>query len=411
MKVIPITQEQPRSGGRPHEFQSDIDAIGRVAAVPMIFDVIHRTTGMRFAAIARVTDDRWVACRTLDSIAFGVGNGDELTVETTICDEVRRHHDTVAIDHVAESATYRDHPTPALYGFQSYISTPIFLEDGSFFGTLCAIDPLPAKVDNPQTIGMFRLFAELTASHLDADRRLAASEKELSKQFALSELRERFVGVLGHDLRNPLAALQAGTKMIRRRTDDERIVRTLELMQNSIDRMLGLVDDVLDLTRGRLGGGIKLEVKEIESLQADLMQVVDELRAAWPERAILTNFRITDTVRVDPIRLGQLLSNLIGNALSHGDPGGEIRVEAGTGAGLFELWVENQGTPIPADVMPGLFEPFSQKSEGHPQVGLGLGLYIASEIAKAHGGELSALSTSEKTRFTMKVPIGHDAEY
>ena len=255
MKVIPITQEQLRPRGRPHEFQSDIDAIGRVAAVPMIFDVIHRTTGMRFAAIARVTDDRWVACRTLDSIAFGVGNGDELTVETTICDEVRRHHDTVAIDHVAESATYRNHPTPALYGFQSYISTPIFLEDGSFFGTLCAIDPLPAKVDNPQTIGMFRLFAELIASHLDADRRLAASEKELSKQFALSELRERFVGVLGHDLRNPLAALQAGTKMIRRRTDDERIVRTLELMQNSIDRMLGLVDDVLDLTRGRLGGG------------------------------------------------------------------------------------------------------------------------------------------------------------
>lgn len=359
---------------------------------------------MRFAAIARVTSDRWVTCEALDSIDFGLKPGDELKVETTICHEIRQHQETVAIDHVEESTVYCGHPTAAMYGFQSYISTPIFLEDGSFFGTLCAIDPLPAKVDNPQVIGMFKLFAELIARHLDADRRVVANEEKLSEQFALSELRERFVGVLGHDLRNPLASLQAGTKMIRRRTEDDGTLKILTMMQNSIDRMLGLIDNVMDLTRGRLGGGIKLEIKEIGSLQDDLMQVVDELRSAAPERVIVTDLRVTNPVKVDKIRLAQLLSNLLGNALSHGDPEGEIRVEAETRDGRFALWVENDGTPIPAEVLPRLFEPFSQKLDDAPQVGLGLGLYIASEIAKAHGGQLDALSTAEKTRFTLTMP-------
>ncbi|WP_308737929.1 GAF domain-containing sensor histidine kinase [Rhizobium sp. TH2] len=341
---------------------------------------------------------------TLDSIDFGLKPGDELKVETTICHEIRQHQETVAIDHVEESAVYCGHPTAAMYGFQSYISTPIFLEDGSFFGTLCAIDPLPAKVDNPQVIGMFKLFAELIARHLDADRRMVANEQTLSEQFALSELRERFVGVLGHDLRNPLASLQAGIKMIRRRTEDEGTLKILMMMQNSIDRMLGLVGNVMDLTRGRLGGGIKLEIKEIDSLQSDLMQVVDEFRSAAPERMILTDLHVTSPVKVDKIRLGQLLSNLVGNALAHGDPDREVRVEAKTRDGQFELAVENHGTPIPAEVLPRLFEPFSQSADNAPQVGLGLGLYIASEIAKAHGGQLNAHSTPEKTRFTLTMP-------
>lgn len=388
-----------------HDFQPDIDAVRRLAVVPTILDVVCRTTGMRFAAVARVTEDRWITCEALDEINFGLVPGGELKVETTICNEIRQHHDTVAIDNVSESTIYCGHPTPAMYGFQSYISTPIFLEDGSFFGTLCAIDPLPAKVETPQIIGMFKLFAELIARHLDADRKARDNEQQLSEQFALSELRERFVGVLGHDLRNPLASLQAGTKLIRRRTGDNDIIKTLDLMQNSIDRMLGLIENVMDLTRGRLGGGIRLELKPVDSLEDDLMQVVEEMRASWPQRAILTNFEISEPVRVDKIRLAQLLSNLLGNALSHGDPDGAVSVGAHTQAGSFELWVDNAGDPIPSEALPRLFEPFSQSADDAPQIGLGLGLYIASEIAKAHRGKLTAASTPERTRFTLSMPV------
>ena len=123
------------------DFQADIAAIQNIDAVPTILDVVCRTTGMGFAAVARVTEDRWIACGVKDEIAFGLEPGGELKVETTICHEIRESREAVIINHVAEDRLYCGHPTPALYGFQSYISMPIILSNGRFFGTLCAIDP------------------------------------------------------------------------------------------------------------------------------------------------------------------------------------------------------------------------------------------------------------------------------
>ena len=123
--------------------QNDIAALQRIAAVPNILDVVCRATGMGFAAVARVTHDRWIACQVLDNIDFGLPPGGELKVETTLCHEIRQHREVVAIDNVAEDAKYCDHHTPRMYGLQSYISVPIVLPDGRFFGTLCAIDPNP----------------------------------------------------------------------------------------------------------------------------------------------------------------------------------------------------------------------------------------------------------------------------
>ncbi|MEA1834795.1 PAS domain S-box protein [Methylobacterium durans] len=159
-----------------HDFQADILAIESIAAVPTILDVVCRTTGMGFAAVARVTEDRWVACQVRDDIAFGLQPGGELKVATTICHEIRQSGTAVVINHVAEDEAYGGHPTPAMYGFQSYISMPIVLPDGTFFGTLCAIDPKPAQLDRPEVVGMFKMFADLIAFHLDAHVRLASRE-------------------------------------------------------------------------------------------------------------------------------------------------------------------------------------------------------------------------------------------
>jgi GAF domain-containing protein len=124
-----------------HAFLADIVAVQDIAAVPTILEVVCRLTGMGFAAVARVTEDHWVTCGVRDDIGFGLKPGSELRVETTICHEIRQSGTAVVIDHVAEDAAFRGHPTPAMYGFQSYISVPILLPNGSFFGTLCAIDP------------------------------------------------------------------------------------------------------------------------------------------------------------------------------------------------------------------------------------------------------------------------------
>lgn len=138
---------------------ADISAVSKIDAVASILEVICRTTGMGFSAVARVTQDRWVACAVRDEIAFGLLPGGELDVKTTICDEIRDSGRAVIIDHVAEDKDYCGHHTPRMYGLQSYISMPIVLPNGEFFGTLCAIDPRSARLNRPEVIGMFRNFA------------------------------------------------------------------------------------------------------------------------------------------------------------------------------------------------------------------------------------------------------------
>ena len=137
------------------DFTEDIAAVNSIRAIPTILDIVCRTTGMRFAAVARVTEDRWIACSVRDDIAFGLKPGGELKIETTICHEIRQSGRAVIIDNVAEDNVYCAHHTPAMYGLQSYISMPIRLADGSFFGTLCAIDPEPHRLNTPETIRMF----------------------------------------------------------------------------------------------------------------------------------------------------------------------------------------------------------------------------------------------------------------
>ncbi|GAC1580254.1 MAG: hypothetical protein NVS3B5_13760 [Sphingomicrobium sp.] len=161
------------------DFAADIAAIQRIAAVPRILEVICRSTGMGFAAIARVTDERWVCCAVLDEIDFGLKPGGELKVETTICHEIRQSREAVVIDHVAQDEVFCGHRTPALYGIQSYVSVPIILADATFFGTLCAIDPRPARLKDPQTVDMFKLFAELIAVQIDTAAKLESSQEKL----------------------------------------------------------------------------------------------------------------------------------------------------------------------------------------------------------------------------------------
>ncbi len=145
----------------------DVEAVKSIAIVPKLLEVVCRTTGMGFAAVARVTEDKWVVCSVRDEINFGLEPGGELKLETTICNEIRQSGNSVVIDNVSESEAFSNHHTPAMYGFQSYISMPIMRQDGTFFGTLCAIDPTPHKLNNVETIGMFKLFAELISFHLN----------------------------------------------------------------------------------------------------------------------------------------------------------------------------------------------------------------------------------------------------
>ena len=383
--------------------KDEVAAVGVIDAVPKLLEVICQTTGMGFAAVARVTEDRWVACAVRDQIGFGLTPGGELAVATTICDEIRGHQRAVVIDHVAEDEVWRGHPTPAMYGFQSYISVPI-VHDGEFFGTLCAIDPHPRQLRASSAQATFELFAELIGQHLAARERLAKSQAALLDAREASELREQFIAVLGHDLRNPLASIDGAARLIGKTPLDARATSLLGMMRLSVGRMAGLIDNVLDLARGRLGGGFAVELRRDTELAAELEHVVAELRIAHPDREIDVAIEIGSAIEADRRRLGQLLSNLVSNALIHGSHTHPVRVRAATGPQGFELCVANAGEPIPEAARRQLFQPFARSSARPYGAGLGLGLWIAAEIARAHGGTLEATSDETETRFTFRMP-------
>ncbi|HSI57704.1 MAG TPA: GAF domain-containing sensor histidine kinase [Ideonella sp.] len=384
----------------------DIAAIARISAVPSLLRVICEQTGLGFAAVARVTEGTWTACAVQDDIQFGLRAGDRLDVNSTLCIESRAARQPIVIDHASQDAVYCQHPTPRLYKIESYISVPIVRRNGDYFGNLCAIDPKPAKVSEARTVTMFTLFAELISLQLESEERHEAAESALRDERATAELREQFIAVLGHDLRNPLAYVGAAAGLLARRHTDPELLTMAQRLRATTSRMSRLIDDVLDFARSRLGAGIGLSLAPAADLATALSDVVGELRGAHPERAITEHIAIAGPVRCDRGRVQQLLSNLLANALTHGAPDQPVRVEAAIAGAMLTITVNNHGEPIAAANLGRVFEPYWRPASSQPGGGLGLGLYICAQIVKAHGGTLQVCSSAEAgTCFTACLPV------
>ena len=175
-------------------------------------------------------------------------------------------------------------------------------------------------------------------------------------------------------------------------------------MQGSVVRIGGLIDNLMDFARGQLGGGLVIDRTEAVDLGPVLRQVADELRSVTPDRHIELTLELKAFVNCDPARIGQMFSNLLGNAITHGSAESPVLVAARTDADGFVISVANGGVPIPDTSLASLFQPFSRGDGSARQTGLGLGLYIAAEIVRAHGGTLTVASTATETRFTATLP-------
>lgn len=232
-------------------------------------------------------------------------------------------------------------------------------------------------------------------------RQLAKELRERSETLRLNEL---FVAMLGHDLRNPLAALMAMAQALQTRADDPALVqKAAARIQTSGRRMSRMIDDMFDLARVRLGEGIALQAGPAE-LRAVVGRVVDEHRAAGPGRRIAFSCQGDTRGLWDVERLGRVASNLIGNALQHGSGACPVDVQLdGTREGEVRLTVSNAGE-IPADILPGLFDAFRRGGTSGSGGGLGLGLYIVQQIVLAHGGSVTARSSAERTAFDVMLP-------
>lgn len=387
------------------EFDRDVQAVQSISQIPTILNICRQVSGLRYAVVARVTADRWMNCASSDKMEFGLLPGEELDVSTTLCEQVRSEGQMITINDVMHDAVYRTHQTPAIYGFRSYISVPINRKDGSFFGTLCAIDTEPKDVDTEEVVSTFRMFSEMISDQLDIVDELQHQQDALMTARDTARLREEFIAIVGHDLRNPLASLSAGLRMISQpeHEDDTRLLLTE--MNRSVERMTSIVANLLDFARGRLGAGISAQIEHDADLRQVIETVVAEVEAA-EGRDISHQIDLPDRVPCDPQRMGQLVSNLLANAFTHGKKDHPVKLSAKVERGQLKITVANKGTPIAASVLPYLFQPFYRRTSAPQETGLGLGLYIASEIAKSHRGRLRASSNTERTEFTLTMPIG-----
>ncbi len=367
---------------------AEVELVGRISAVPSILRVIREMTGLRLAFVARVTKDDWKACAVQDEMSFGLVPGGHLQVSTTLCADVRDTANAIVIDHASADPIYSQHPTPKMYGLESYISVPIFLPSGDYFGNVCALDSVPARLRDSQALATMTLFAELIGTQVAAEMTLAATTEQLLDARRTAELREQFIAVLGHDLRTPLSTVMMATELML--ANDQAPPRELlERVRRSTKRMTSLVSDILDFARARLGEGMPHSPVRIESVAESFKTIVEELRVAHPKQEI--RFVAADcSLEADPARLAQVVSNLISNAVHHGEPGAPIDVDVALSPESVTLSVTNRGQPIPDALLPKLFQPYQRLDRGGAPGGLGLGLYIVSEVVRLHRGRIDA---------------------
>jgi len=385
--------------------EADIAAVARISAVPTILKVLSETTGLRLSLVARVTEGSWTACAVLDRMDFGLSVGDNLDVATTLCAEVRDTREPVIIEHASAEPRYCTHPTPKLYGFESYISVPLYRPNGEYFGTVCALDANPAVLREPKTVAMFNLFAEMISQQLTAEDEHERARAALDDERRTAELREQFIAVLGHDLRNPLTSVVTGADFLLELEPTPTQRTILERIHRSGLRMTRLIDDVLDFARGRLGGGMPIDPMEVDHVDLVVRHVVSEIASAHADREVRVAVDAPAVAWFDRTRIAQMLSNLVANAVEHSPANEPVDVAVDATDELLRFAVTSRGEVIPPEVMGRLFQPYVRGDGAKPRTGLGLGLYIASEIARAHGGAIHVSSSEEAgTTFTAVIP-------
>ena len=387
-----------------HDFQSDIEMLAASETVGTLLETVMLATDMRFAAVARVTTDRWVACRTVDEVNFGLSEGDEIGIDQTFCQSVRETSEKVMFNDVATDDVYRNHPIAAQFGIVSYASIPIFRSNGSFFGTLCAIDTEPRDVKHPRVVAMLEMFADIIGRSLETEERLEAQERLVEHERQMAAVQEEFVAVLGHDLRNSVAALNAGVRQLDKEPLSDKARKILPLMGTSIHRMSELIDNIMLHAKSRLGGGIRISATPDAGLEDALKHVVEEVRAAAPDHKITVDLDFDRPVSCDAARVAQAVSNLLSNAVRYADDGSEVTVRGRVSGAEAVISVANRGAPIPESLKQKLFQPY-QRGDQTKGEGLGLGLHIASSIAVAHSGQIDVTCDDGLTTFAFRLPL------
>jgi signal transduction histidine kinase len=402
----------------------DIEKIRQISIVPTILEVICNTTGMGFSAVARVTNESWVACSIRDEIDFGLKPGGELRLETTICNEIRTTRQPVVIDHVEEDPAFCSHHTPAMYGFQSYISVPIILKSGELFGTLCAIDPRPALLKDSKTTAMFNLFAELIAFHLESLDKLEQSNvaiMSLDKQ--LSETRDenrQYKFISKHNLQEPLRKLRVFSSILSEasdRNDLKKVKIFAEKINQNAQRFSMMVKDLSDLSE--LDQAV--HTSEEVNLNTVLADVCLQLESQIEQTSATVQVGKLPVIHGVTLQMEQLFYHLITNALKFSRPAvpPNIIISSLTPdiahvkhmdprfnkADYTEIRISDNGVGIVKPQLEKIFDIFAKLDYDPELKSAGVGLTYCRKIVRNHGGIITAESEAgEGTTFNIFFP-------
>ena len=251
---------------------------------------------------------------------------------------------------------------------------------------------------------MLELFADTIGRSLETEERLEAQEQLVEHERQMAKMQEEFVAVLGHDLRNSVAAMNAGVRQLDREPLSDKARKILPLMGSSIHRMSELIENIMLHAKARLGGGIRISATPDAPLYDALHQIVEEVRATVPNHEVTVDLQFDRPVSCDAPRVAQAVSNLLSNAVRHADPGTEIAVCGRVSDAEVEITVSNHGRPIPDGLRQKLFQPY-QRGDDTAGEGLGLGLHIASSIAIAHSGQVDVTCENGVTTFIFRLPL------
>jgi len=385
--------------------EKDVVAFSRIAAVKMILETLQKLTGLRLSIVVRVDDNSWTACAVLDNLDFGLNPGDQLELSTTYCNTARENAAPLVVKHASQNDDFKDHPGFTVYGVESYIAVPLYRQNGDCFGVMCALD-LEPKEFSEELVGTFELFANLITYELEAEERRQEGEDLLRLTQQSNESRARFMSILGHDLRSPLNTIVMAANLQKQGTlAPEKNAQMSEKILKTARRMQFLIEDLLDTTQTVQGNEIFIEKKYL-NLTVVFQQIIEEVTITQPNRNIEFYAEEKCLGFWDEGRLGQVLSNLLSNALHYGDSSSPVKVNLIEDCDKVVLQVNNQGEIISDEILKNLFTPFwrgAKKIAGSlNSSGLGLGLYIVKQIVEAHGGKIKVESNRENgTTFTV----------
>ena len=402
----------------------------RLAALPSVLKALRGLTQTRFAALVRLTDQKWQACLVDDHASLGIRAGDVFPIEDTLCAQVREIHapvnqPSVGPDMAGENTA---HMARAL-GIRCHFSYPVFAADGAFFGALCLMDTTPHEPLSSAVVDAVAAFSQLVGTALSRTGRAASQDLPMGKASTAPDVgstqaakapapaavpaaaeaepsvQARVLSVMGHDLRNPMHSLMAAIEMIQLKPMEPRLERLMGMVQGSASRLSELARQTLDFTRLQMLGELPIQVMPSHDPVSGIKAVIEHVRASYPQREVQEDLQNCPSADIDPGRVDQALSSVLTHAIKHCGADQQVGVRALGRDGRLIVEVSVPGYILDAALLPHLFNPFAQRDGTAQTAHLGVGLYLARATALAHGGDLVARQTGTEVGFIFSLPI------